>query len=135
MDFPFYRQTDINSCGINCLQMVAQFHKKEFFLSTQRSEDEIRRATNMGQLVSMAERLGFTTLAAKLTTNSLVEHITLPCIIHWNLNHYVVLYRIEVDRFYIADPALGFFELSKKRFNRSWLAGNKKKGIVLVLSP
>ncbi|MDR0547223.1 MAG: peptidase domain-containing ABC transporter, partial [Dysgonamonadaceae bacterium] len=58
----------------------------------------------------------------------------LPCILHWNQNHFVVLRSIKAKKFYIADPSHGFVKLPEKDFRKSWLP-NGEKGVALFLNP
>lgn len=62
----------------------------------------------------------------------------LPCILHWNQNHYVVLYRVKKTRFYIADPGKGLIKYSQEEFEKHWISTSSQgieKGIVMFLQP
>ena len=63
------------------------------------------------------------TLSTRLSENQLSE-ITLPCILHWNQNHFVVLYKIDRNgqRFHISDPAKGRYKLNREEFANHWLS-------------
>ena len=115
--------------------MIAEFHNKKSPVQKRREEKGRKKPLNMLDLSQLAHKIGFTTLAVKLTTHSLKNHIPLPCILHWNQNHYVVLYKIGVSRFLIADPAVGPRRLKQKDFDGYWLGKKKKRGIALILSP
>ncbi len=85
-----------------------------------------------------AETIGFKTLGVKVNLDKLLE-APLPCIIHWNKNHYVVLYKIRKEIFYISDPAIGLIEYSKEEFIKFWIGNNAnettEEGIALLLEP
>lgn len=88
-----------------------------------------------------AEKIGFHTLAGHLTLYHLTE-ISLPCILHWNQNHFVVLYRIQKTYkgliFHIADPAKGHIKVTVNEMRAHWLTSHAQgsdTGIVLSLNP
>ena len=88
-----------------------------------------------------AESIGFKSLGAKLSFQELCE-APLPCIVHWNQNHFVVVYKIKRIgkriKIYVADPAARLAAFTPEEFNRSWIgtkSGGEDKGIVLLLEP
>ncbi|MCB0376727.1 MAG: peptidase domain-containing ABC transporter, partial [Sinomicrobium sp.] len=85
-----------------------------------------------------AEHIGFRSLAIKTTLKKMSE-APLPCILHWNKNHFVVLYNIKNDVFYISDPAHGLLQYKKEEFLKSWIGENAtedtEEGIALLLEP
>lgn len=86
-------------------------------------------------LSEAAEKLGFRSLGLRLTIEQLPE-ISLPCILHWKQNHFVILYRIKNNRYFIADPGIGKVNLSEKEFTDNWYPDNDQRyGLVLILSP
>ena len=104
-NFKVERQHDCMQCGIACLQMICNYYGKEYSLD---SLSKICFATTEG--VSMlgisetATSLGFHVVNVKCTVKTLTE-VSLPSILHWNQNHFVVLYRVKNEKkFYIADP-------------------------------
>lgn len=140
--FPLYFQHDAMQCGIACLQMVCKYYGKEYTLARL---SELCFATNEG--VSMlgisqaAEKLGLHTACGRATTEQLSK-AQLPCILFWNQNHFVVLYKVKKSRkgirYYVADPGKGRMEYSEKEFKDGWLSTQSKgeeKGIAMFLSP
>ncbi len=82
-----------------------------------------------------AEKLGMRTTGAKLTLPQL-KQAELPCILHWRQNHFVVLYKIRNDKYYIADPAAGLLKLDEKTFTKNWYSHKELyDGVSLLLSP
>lgn len=81
-----------------------------------------------------AEQLGFETESVRTTVEDLSTE-SLPCILFWNQNHFVVLYKISSNRkkFFIADPAKGKVKYSIDEFKRHWIPENDSKGIVMWL--
>jgi ATP-binding cassette subfamily B protein len=134
MSFKVYRQFDTMDCGPSCLRMIFKHHGKEFSL---RSLSKLcgynREGSSMLGLSNAADKLGFKTIGVKLSIKQLHE-AELPCILHWRQNHYVVLYKIQKQTFYIADPAVGRIKLKKADFEKNWLS-DAAMGIALLLTP
>ncbi|VTR36641.1 RTX-I toxin determinant B [Sphingobacterium thalpophilum] len=82
-----------------------------------------------------AEKLGFRTYGVQLNLEQLGE-VELPCILHWNQNHFVVLYKIRKGRYYISDPATGLVSYGEKEFAKNWYSTKElHSGLSLLLSP
>ena len=138
--FPVSQQHDTMQCGITCLQMICKHFKKELSIETL---SQYCFATNEGvSLKSINEAaisLGFHTLGGCVTLSEL-QRAPLPCILHWNQNHFVILYRVHKKKeraYYIADPAKGLLKFKEKDFIQSWISTfkNEEKGIALFLQP
>lgn len=98
--------------------------------------DTTREGSSLFSLTKAAHKLGFISEAAKLVFTDLFD-VKLPCILHWNQNHYVVLYKIKNYRFYIMDPAIGHLKINKEGFIGHWCRNNKDNcsGIALLIKP
>ncbi|HFK5510971.1 TPA: peptidase domain-containing ABC transporter [Elizabethkingia anophelis] len=138
--FNFYPQHDQMDCGPACLAMVASHYGKDFGLQYLRDKSFItREGVSLLGISAAAEKIGFRTIAAKLQTEDFDKEL-FPCILHWNQNHFVVLYKISRNFFTgklifkIADPGHGFISLSEGRFARLWIS-NEGKGVALFLEP
>ena len=85
-----------------------------------------------------ASELGFETASVRLSPDELSQS-PLPAILHWNQNHFVVLYRIDRrGRYHIADPGKGLLTYSRDEFMRRWAStrsGDEDRGIALLLQP
>ena len=136
LKFPFYQQPESMDCGATCLRMVAKFYGKSFSLADLRQVSHTNRegASLLG-LSEAAEKIGFHTLGVKVPYTKLVEEAPLPCIAHWNQNHYVVIHKIKKDKIYIADPGHGLLTYDKSEFLKSWVSDGKDEGILLLLDP
>ncbi|MCX2495863.1 peptidase domain-containing ABC transporter [Pedobacter sp. PF22-3] len=136
--FPFYKQPDQMDCGPTCLRMVAKYYGKNFSLQRLREISGINKeGVSLLGISEAAEKIGFRTTGSKLTLIQL-SVAEFPLIIHWNQNHFVILYRIKGNIFYVADPAKGLIKYNYEEFTRGWLSTNsngKSQGIVLILSP
>lgn len=142
MPFYLYKQLDSMDCGPSCLRMVAKHYGKTYRLDTLRQRSEYtRQGVSMLGISNAAESIGFKSLGAKLSFQELCE-APLPCIVHWNQNHFVVVYKIKRIgkriKIYVADPAARLAAFTPEEFNRSWIgtkSGGEDKGIVLLLEP
>lgn len=142
--FPIYKQADSKDCGATCLKIIAKHYGSTLNIQTLRELSETtREGSNLLALSEGAEQIGFRTLGVKLSLEKLLE-APFPCILHWNKNHYVVLYKIKsrkskVKSICISDPAFGLLEYSKEDFLKFWIGNNAdettEEGIALLLEP
>ena len=106
--FPIVIQHDSMQCGIACLQMVCKYFGREYSSYS-------------------LSKLCFAT----------TEGVSLPSILHWNQNHFVVLYKVKKEKkFYIADPGKGLVVYNLDEFKQHWISTKSKgedKGIAMFL--
>ena len=148
--FPHYQQLDSMDCGPSCLRMVAKHYGRSYSLQNLRERSFItRQGVSMLGISDAAESIGFRTQGVRASLKTLIEDIPLPCILHWNQNHFVVLYAIKKEKkffskekeeykFNISDPAKGKYQIDKAGFEKCWLSTKeegKNSGIALILSP
>lgn len=138
--FPHISQPDQMLCGPTCLQMISKFYGRSISLEKlQKLSETTREGSSLGNISSAAERLGFRTLGVKVNLQKLTQDAPLPCILHWNQNHFVVLYKVKKNKYYIADPAHGKIVLTEKEMLRHWIGNDAKPttedGIALLLEP
>lgn len=91
----------------------------------------------MQALKQLAEALGFDVLCGKASLYQ-IKDINYPCLLHWNQNHFVVLYKVKKNGFYIADPAKGHVKYDLEVFKKHWVStqsDGEEKGIVMFLEP
>lgn len=109
---PLILQTEATECGLACLAMVAGFHGLRTDLATLRRIFLVSiKGSTLGHLMQMAHSLKLTTRPVKLELEDLPQ-LRLPCILHWNFNHFVVLKAVERNTVTIHDPAFGLRKLS-----------------------
>ncbi len=135
--FTHYRQADNKDCGPTCLKIIAKYYGKTINIQELRDFSETtREGSNLLFLSDAAEKIGFRTLGVKLSVTR-IEEAPLPCILHWNKDHYVVLYKIKKGKYYISDPAFGLLEYNKEEFVKFWIGNNAddqtKEGIALLI--
>ncbi len=142
--FPHYIQHDVADCGPTCLKMVAKYYGKEYSSEMLRQHCYISRTgVSMLGISDAAEFIGFRTIGVRISFDQLANEALLPCILHWNQNHFVVCYRIERNRkgnykIYISDPASQRLCYDKEKFLKCWLStksDNIEKGTALLLEP
>ncbi len=135
--FTHYKQTDIKDCGPTCLKILAKHYGKTINIQDLRDISETtREGSNLLFLSDAAEKIGFRTLGVKLSLERLQE-APLPCILHWNKNHYVVLYKIKKNTYYISDPGFGLIEYNTEDFIKFWIGNNAdnttREGVALLM--
>ena len=133
----FVRQKDVMQCGIACLSMVCRWHGADIGI------DEIEKlcpssceGVSLLALSETAAALGLENESGKLTVAQLAS-IPMPCILHWNQNHFVVLYRVGRGgrRFYVADPGKGRLSYTADEMASHWATAPGGRGIAMVLEP
>lgn len=128
-------------CGPTCLRMVAKFYGKNYSLQNLRDRCHItREGVSLLGISDAAESIGFRTTGVKVTWRQMVEEMPLPCIVHWNQRHFVVVYDVVkkhgVYKVMVADPASGLLEYTEEDFRGLWLESERKtEGIALILEP
>jgi ATP-binding cassette subfamily B protein RaxB len=101
------RQSEAAECGIACLAMTANAHGMHLDLSEMRRFFPLSlKGAKLNQLIHIAQQLGFATRPLRLEVDDLGK-LKLPCILHWDLNHFVVLTRVGKSNVTILDPAIG----------------------------
>ena len=142
--FPTYLQLESMDCGPTCLRIVAEHYGKRWSLPTLRERCHITNAgVSMLGISDAAESIGFRTGGVKIPWRQLRDDVPLPCIVHWNQNHFVVVYGIKRKRgkykVYVSDPAAGLLCYDEERFCKSWLStedeAGERCGLALMLEP
>lgn len=148
--FTAFKQLDTIDCGPTCLQMVAKHYGKSYSLQYLRSRSFISKSgVSMLGISDAAESVGFRTRGYRLTWEQLRDEVPLPCIVHWNQRHFVVVYDIKRrcssillpwrkgrgmgsssteqpylhdsrQLVYVADPASGLLRYTKDEFLKCW---------------
>lgn len=137
--FPHYHQLDSSDCGPTCLRMIAKYYGCSYSIQYLREQAFItREGVSMLGISDAAERIGFRTMGVKITLEQLRTEAPLPCILHWNQNHFVVLYKIKNGKYYIADPATQKLVYEESELARCWcstVTEGKDTGAALLFEP
>lgn len=122
-------QSEASECGLASIAMVAQHHGYETDLHSLRQQYPVTSAgATLDDLMATADALHFNTQALRLELEELPE-LSLPCILHWDMNHFVVLTAVTKKHITILDPARGKVQVPLSEVNTSFT------GIALELSP
>ena len=107
------KQRNAMDCGPSCLAMIARYY------GLRPERDGLRRSCSLGKdgvsllgISKAAETIGFKTVGGRVSFDTLAFEVPLPCIVHWNQNHFVVVYKIKKHKkgkytVYVADPSKG----------------------------
>ena len=140
----FIQQYDSMDCGLSCLAMLCSHYGHEYSRKQLQQSFILKKdGVSLLGISKVAEDLGFKTVGGKLSFNALMKEAPLPCIIHWDQNHFVVVIKIKKHRkasssIYIADPGKGFTTYTKEEFCEHWVStktDGEEKGIALLLEP
>ena len=138
------KQRDAMDCGPSCLAMIARYY------GLRPERDGLRRSCPLGKdgvsllgISKAAETIGFKTIGGRVSFDTLAFEVPLPCIVHWNQNHFVVVYKIKKHKkgkytVYVADPGKGFVTYTKEEFCEHWVStktNGEEKGIAMLLEP
>lgn len=126
---PLILQTESAECGLACLAMVAGFHGYRTDLATLRRRFPVSlKGSTLATLIRVAQQLELSTRPLKLDLPHLGQ-LKLPCILHWNFNHFVVLHEVGVRSVTVYDPGFGIRKLSMDEVSKSFT------GVALELWP
>ena len=139
----FYKQNDAMDCGPACLKMIALHYGKDYDMDYLRGGCELNKeGVSLLGISRTAENIGFRTNGGKVTLDILAQKAPLPCIVHWDQNHFVVVYKIKKQgkgyKIYVADPGKGLVTYTDKEFSEHWIStrsNGEEKGVVLLLQP
>ncbi|MEF9987120.1 MAG: peptidase domain-containing ABC transporter [Bacteroidales bacterium] len=140
MIFPHFQQLDSMDCGPTSLRIISSFWGKNYSLHGLRQRCHIsREGVSLLGISDAAEEIGFHTAGVKITWEQLRDEANMPCIVHLNQRHFVVVYKIKKEKkgnwqVYVSDPAQGLLKYSHEQFCKSWLQ-DSAKGIALLLEP
>lgn len=138
------KQQDAMDCGPSCLAMIAKHYGR------QTDKEQLRKICSLSKdgvsllgISKAAETIGFKTIGGRLTFKTLTHEIPLPCILHWNQNHFIIVYKIKKQKegkyiVYIADLGKGLVTYTKEEFCEYWIStktNGEEKGVVLLLEP
>lgn len=126
---PLLLQNEAAECGLACLGMVSGFYGHRFdMLTLRRRFATTLKGATLEQLMDMAGRLQLASRPLRLDLHELRE-LRLPCVLHWNLNHFVVLQAVGRQHIVIVDPASGRRKVPLAEVSRAF------SGIALELWP
>jgi len=126
---PQILQSEVAECGLACIAMVARYHGHDVdLLALRRRFPGSLKGVDLSRLVEMAAALDLSARALRIELNDL-RRVQTPCILHWDLDHFVVLKRVTRTGIIIHDPGFGLRSLSWDEASRSFT------GIILDIQP
>lgn len=126
---PLVLQTEAAECGLACLTMIASYHGQPLHLAELRRRFGLSlKGATLKDLVRLADQLGFASRPVRLELDEL-SHLATPCILHWDLNHFVVLKRASHQSIIIHDPSVGVRRLPLSEVSKRF------SGVALELTP
>lgn len=129
-------QQDSMDCGVACLAMVCRYYGcHENVATIRRLCGNSRNGLSLLNINTAAQHLGFETIAVALTFDALIQDAVLPCIIHWQHKHFIVICRVTKKHIYTADPALGHIKYTHQQFRQLWTSNANGEGFALLLQP
>ena len=138
--FPWIKQSDAMQCGSACLAMICMFHGQK---KNPNGISKICRSSISGISVNgieeAAEKLGLKADSRFIPYKELssIDH---PVILHWNQNHFVILFKVSNNgrKFYISDPGKGISTYSHDEFRKHWVStiiDGEENGVIISLLP
>lgn len=126
---PLIRQSQATECGLACLSMIAHYHGHEIDMIGLRGQftTSLKGAT-LADVISVAQQLNLQSRALRIELDELSK-LRLPCILHWEMSHFVVLKRVHGNKLILHDPARGIREVPLKE------AASAFTGVALELLP
>ena len=126
---PLVLQTEAAECGLACIAMIASYYGRRIDLAVLRRRHGVSlKGTTLASLIDVAHRQGLATRAVRLDLDE-IPRLAVPCILHWNLDHFVVLKRARRRSILVHDPAAGERKLSLGEASKSFT------GVALELWP
>ncbi len=126
-------------CGVACLAMICRHYNKAYGI------EELSKLCGVSTdgvsllaISTVAENIGLQSVIGKISIDQIAD-MPKPCILHWNQNHFVVLYKVKKGKvFYIADPGKGMTTYNTEEFKSHWIemsSDKEEKGIAMFLEP
>ena len=134
--FPHEFQMDAKDCGPACLKIIAKYYGKYYSQQYLRDLCGITREGVSFQDISYAaEKIGLRSLSIQASLSDLIHKVILPCIIHWDNNHFIVVYKTSNDKIYVSDPAKGLLSYTHEDFKKKWYKEDQNFGVLMALEP
>ena len=134
--FPTEYQMDAKDCGPASLKMVAKYFGRYYSLQYLRDKCGItKEGVSLLGISAAAESIGLHTAAFKCTIDDVITKVPFPVIVHWNENHFIVVYYADKKHVWVSDPVKGHVKYTKHEFMEGWYLKNEDKGVLLALEP
>ena len=134
--FDFIEQCSTCQSGLTCLSIICRYYGRRINITATPSQ-AMNVEESLQEVSNNAEKLGLNSIIGYLSLAKLGK-ITLPCILFWNNEYYVVLRRVKRKSYYIADPVKGLTEYNEADMKRHWICSphnNEEKGVAIFIKP
>jgi ATP-binding cassette subfamily B protein RaxB len=126
---PMILQSEITECGLACVAMIATYYGYQIDLLTLRRQFSVSlQGSTLKDLIEIVQKLNLTSRALKIELSDL-KLLKVPCILHWDLNHFVVLKKVQGNTVIIHDPTIGVIKYKMKEVSEHFT------GIAMELMP
>ncbi|MEQ9402847.1 MAG: peptidase domain-containing ABC transporter [Cyclobacteriaceae bacterium] len=133
--FPFYKQLDLRDCGAVCLKIIAKHYGKYLDLPFLKERcGTSREGVSIFDICTAADSIGLKSAASKVDFATLAKKAPLPCIVHWQEKHFLVVYKVGKNKVYLSDPARGLVTESWSDFQSNW-KGDDELGKIILFEP
>lgn len=134
--FPVEYQMDSQDCGPASLKIIAKHFGRFYSLQMLRDKCGLSKTgVSLLDLSYGSESVGLRSLAIKGTISDLISNVPLPAIVHWDDNHFVVVYHTSKKYVYVSDPSKGLVKYTHEEFRRGWYKKGENNGILLAVEP
>ncbi|GAB6121417.1 peptidase domain-containing ABC transporter [Dysgonomonas termitidis] len=134
--FPHECQMDAKDCGPACLKIIAKYYGKYYSLQYLRDLCGItREGVSLLDISYAADKIGLRSISVKVTIDDLVARVVLPAVIHWDNNHFIVIYKATNKKIYVSDPAKGLVSYTHEQFREKWYKKDEPYGVLMALEP
>ncbi len=134
--FPIDYQMDSQDCGPASLKMIAKHYGQYYSLQYLRDKCGItKEGVSLKDLSIGAEAIGLRTLALRCSLEDLILKVPFPAIIHWQENHFVVVYNANKKYVWVADPTKGHIRYTHQEFVDGWFTNDEETGVLLAVEP
>lgn len=126
---PLILQSEVAECGLACVGMISSYYGKKLNIATLRTLFSVgTQGMSVADMIELSDNLDLTSRALQCPLED-IKHLKLPCVLHWDLDHFVVLTRVSGKSVEICDPARGKVQLSLSEIGKHFT------GIALELFP
>ncbi len=138
--FPHFKQADQKDCGPTCLKIIAKHYGKTIPIQKlRRAAETDRSGSSIMGMSEAAEAMGFRSLGVKMNYEVLKTEKPFPCIVHWNKQHFAVVYKMKKGKVHVSDPSVGLIKYSSREFIDQWVGNDADteavEGVALLLEP
>lgn len=136
ISFPHEYQMDAKDWGPACLKIIVKYYGKYYSLQYLRDLCGItREGVSFHDISYAADKIGLRSISVTASIDEFLFKLPLPCIAHWNDDHFIVVYKTSKTKIYVSDPAKGLISYTHDEFKAKWYKKDKTVGMLMALTP